>query len=159
LVGIFPLVTEREKRAGLPARIIRPLSHFHQVHGTPMIVGEPRAAVMEALFQHVGRAVRWDLWFMVLMADDAQRPVFDRRLAELGYHVLVQPGDRSPYRTLDTSWDECMRRLQPRFRTTLRSREKRLREKGKVELIFFDGASDWPQGMQAIREIEEDSWK
>src|SRR5262245_29600655 len=51
LVGIFPLVTEREKRAGLPARIIRPLSHFHQVHGTPMIVGEPRAAVMEALFQ------------------------------------------------------------------------------------------------------------
>jgi len=60
---------------------------------------------------------------------------------------------------LSETWEEKMKTLQPRFRTSLRSREKRLREKGRTELRFLDSVTDWQAGLEAIREIEGDSWK
>ena len=55
--------------------------------------------------------------------------------------------------------EEKVKALQPRFRTSLRSRERRLREKGKVELRFLDTLKLWEEGLEAIKSIEEDSWK
>src|SRR5262249_31764317 len=80
-------------------------------------------------------------------------------LQDRGYAFSTIPGVRSPYQVLNETWDEKLKALQPRFRTALRSREKRLREKGKLNLCFLDKRADCPSGLEAIHEIEQDSWK
>jgi len=160
LVGVVPLVQEKEQRKGVTARILRMLSGFHALHGTPFLLGRRKAQTMPAIFDYLrGRTGGWTLMFNAYQVGDPQQELFFATLEERGYRFATIRGIRSPYQRLEETWDEKLKTLQPRFRTALRSREKRLREKGRVELRFFDKSGEWEQGLAAIREIEEDSWK
>ena len=160
LAGVVPLVYEKQQRKGVTARVIRMLGSFHSLHGTPFLLGLHSQEVMAAAFDHLrARNGSWTLWFNAYQVGDPQEDLFFAALRRRGHRFAVTPGVRSPFQRLEETWDEKIKSLQPRFRTALRSREKRLREKGKLELRFFDKPSDWEQGLAAIREIEEDSWK
>lgn len=156
--GIAPLICESEQRKGVQANVLKMLSSFHALHGTPFLLGRRQEETMNALLEHLKRR-RWALWFSCSQIGDERQEVFLRALANQGYRFSTTPTERSPYQQLQETWDEKLKSLQPRFRTALRSREKRLREKGAVELRFLDSPGEWEQGLSAIREIEEDSWK
>ena len=158
--GIVPLVQEQEKRKGVTARVLKMLSGFHALHGTPLLLGRHKEETIPAIFDHLRRRNgSWTLWFNAYQVGDPQEALFFSILKERGYSFSTVPGIRSPYQRLEETWEEKLKTLQPRFRTALRSREKRLREKGNVELRFLDKPGQWEEGLAAIREIEEDSWK
>lgn len=160
LVGIAPFVKETEKRKGLTVGILRPLAWFHSLHGTRFILGRSPELAAQAIFEHLGRKHGdWALWFTQYQAGEQQETLFTRVLRERGYLLESYSGVRSPYMRLEETWDEKMKTLQPRFRTALRSREKRIREKGQIELRFMDSPTQWQAGLEAVREIEDDSWK
>jgi CelD/BcsL family acetyltransferase involved in cellulose biosynthesis len=160
LTGVVPLVQEKEQRKGVTARIIRMLSGFHALHGTPFLLGGRKKETMSAVFDYLcGRNSGWTLWFNAYQVGVPQEDLFFSTLQERGYRFSTTPGIRSPFQRLEETWDEKLKTLQPRFRTALRSREKRLHEKGKLELRFFDGPGQWQEGLDAICEIERDSWK
>jgi CelD/BcsL family acetyltransferase involved in cellulose biosynthesis len=160
LTGIVPLIQEKERRKGVTARILKMLSGVHALHGTPFLLGRRKQESMTAVFDYLrGRNGGWTLWFNAYQIGDPQEELFFSVLAQHGYGFATAPGMRSPFQLLEETWDDKLKTLQPRFRTALRSREKRLREKGKVELRFFDGPGQWQEGLDAIREIEKDSWK
>jgi len=160
ITGIAPLVLEVERRKGMPARLLKMLSSFHSLHGTPLLLGRGKRDTMEAIFEHLRRRQEsWTIWFTLYEAGDAQETMFFSSLQEHGYPFSTTPEVQSPYQRIEETWEEKLKSLQPRFRTALRSREKRLREKGAVELRFLDSPAEWEQGLAAIREIEEDSWK
>lgn len=160
VVGFAPFVKETERRKGVKVQLLKPLGLFHQLHGTQMILAERKQEALEAVFDHLARYHDgWVLWPMAFLLGEEQETIFKSLLREHEYPFTVYAGDRSPYLLIDGSWEDKMKKLQPRFRTALRSRERRLREKGRLEFRFLGGASDWQQGLEAIREIEEQSWK
>ena len=160
LTGIAPLVKETEHRRGVKVTVLRMLSGFHALHGTPLLLARRENEVMDALFEYLSRKVEsWTLWFNCYQVGVQQEETFMSSLRKRGCRFSTTPGERSPYQLLQETWEEKIKSLQPRFRTALRSREKRLREKGVVELKFFDSPDGWQEGLAAIREIEEDSWK
>jgi CelD/BcsL family acetyltransferase involved in cellulose biosynthesis len=140
--------------------LLKMLSSFHSLHGTPFLLGRNKQETMRAVFEHLRRRQEsWTIWFTSYEVGDSQEAMFFSMLQELGYPFSTTPDVRSPYQRIAETWEEKLKTLQPRFRTALRSREKRLREKGAVELRFLDSSAEWEQGLAAIREIEEDSWK
>ena len=160
VAGIAPVVMETEKRKGLTVRIMRPLSWFHTIHGTQFILGRNPQLLLNAIFERLNRTNGdWALWFMQFQERDAQECLFSYMLRESGYQFRSQSAERSPYLRIEQSWDEKMKTLQPRFRTALRSREKNLRQRGRIEVRFLDGPDTWQGGLEAIQEIEGDSWK
>lgn len=160
LTGIVPLVREKEKRRGLTVSILKMLSGFHSLHGTPLLLGRRKEDTTSAIFDYLRRQNgTWAIWFNAYQVGDPQETMFFSALRRCGYAFSTVAGVRSPYQVIGETWDEKLKTLQPRFRTALRSREKRLREKGKLELRFLDKPNDWLAGLDAIREIEEDSWK
>ncbi len=160
VTGIAPLVQETERRKGIRVRLLKMLGSFHALHGTPILVGRRKEETMQAVFDHVHRRHEgWTLWFTSYQTGDKQEAAFSSSFLGRGYPLCTSVGVRSPYLPVEGSWEEKVRTLQPRFRTALRSREKRLREKGAVELRFLDEGNHWEEGLEAIREIEQDSWK
>ena len=160
VTGIAPLVQEMERRKGIRARLLKMLGSFHALHGTPILLGRRKQETLQAVFDHMQRRHEdWTLWFTSYQAGDEQQTAFSSSLLERGYPFCASAGVRSPYLRVEGSWEEKVKTLQPRFRTALRSREKRLRERGTVELRFLDREDNWEEGLEAIREIERDSWK
>lgn len=160
LAGIVPLVQEKEQRKGVTAHVLKMLSGFHALHGSPFLLAKREVAIFPTIFDYLRRRNgSWTLWFSAYQIGDPQEELFFSILQDQGYRFSTTPGVRSPYQLLEETWDEKLKLLQPRFRTALRSREKRLREKGKVDLRFFDGPGQWQEGLDAICEIEKDSWK
>ncbi len=130
LAGIAPFVKETETRNGLKVKMLRALGMLHPLHGTQMILARNQQALLAAVFDYLQeKHGDWALWFTQYQGGEEQEMLYTRALDE------------------------------PRFRTSLRSREKRIREKGRVELRFLDSPTEWEAGLHAIREIEEDSWK
>jgi CelD/BcsL family acetyltransferase involved in cellulose biosynthesis len=160
IAGIAPLVKETERRKGLQVGILRALGSFHSVHGTQMILARNPPILLSQVFEHLRKKHgNWTLWFTHYQSGEQQETLFTRALEEHGYVYEFHASARSPYMRISESWDDKMKSLQPRLRTSLRSREKRIREKGRLELRFLDSPQEWKAGLDAIREIEEDSWK
>ncbi|HKV25959.1 MAG TPA: GNAT family N-acetyltransferase [Candidatus Acidoferrum sp.] len=159
LVAIAPFVKEIEKKKGLAVRTLRPLSWFHALHGAPFILGSNRGPLFRLIFDHIANEhSNWHIWFSVYRRGEDQETYFKEAQAERGLSFESNAGVSSPYLRIAETWDEKVKSLQPRLRTALRSREKRLNEKGRMELRFF-GPKDWQDGLECIQEIESDSWK
>jgi CelD/BcsL family acetyltransferase involved in cellulose biosynthesis len=160
ITGIAPFVREIERRRGLRVRLLRMLSGFHSLHGTPLLLCRRHGETLRIVFDHLQKTREaWALWFTSYQVGDEQEKLLLPLLRERGYPVSTAQGVRSPFQRLEETWEQKFKSLQPRFRTALRSREKRLREKGKMELRFLDSATQWQEGLEAIREIEGASWK
>lgn len=160
VAGIASFVKETEKRRGLLVQILKPLAWFHSLHGTQLIFARDPQLLLNTLFEYLNKKHNdWVLWFTQYKRGEEQESMFASALQQRGYPFESHAGVRSPYLRIEETWDEKMKTLQPRFRTALRSREKRLREKGPFELRFLDSADEWQAGLDAIREIEGDSWK
>jgi CelD/BcsL family acetyltransferase involved in cellulose biosynthesis len=161
VVGFAPLVVQVERRKGIPTRLLQPLGMLNPTLGTQFVF-KPNYAqpCMRALFADLRTAgPKWDLLFLHLLKGELQETALRETTAALGLHYITQPAERSPYMPLAGSWQEQQARLQSRFRTTLRSRERRLREKGTVELRFCNTPDSYREGLDAIATIEADSWK
>ncbi len=159
LVGIAPFVKKNERRKGLKIPLLRPLNIF-SLHGTQFILDGNQPLVMEAIFRHIACRHRdWGLWFMTYQEGEEQALVFETILNQYKYPFSKRATERSPYLLMRGTWEDKMKTLQPRFRTALRSRQKRLEERGKLELRFFNSTEDWRAGLEAIAQIEEESWK
>ena len=160
LLGLAPLVKKIMWQKGVPLRWLTSLFAFHEIHGTQFIAGEQEAVVIDTIFEHLGGAGdSWDLWTMHFVKGDRQAEMFEAQLRQRGLQFIAEETKRSPYMQLRGSWEDQSKVLQPRFRTTVRSRERRLREKGKVTLEYLDTPGRLEAGLKAIQIVEADSWK
>jgi CelD/BcsL family acetyltransferase involved in cellulose biosynthesis len=161
LAGCAALVLRRERRNGVSATVLQALNAFHQLRGTQFVLANADKNIFEALVESSmhWRHERWDLWFMYFQDGEKQAQFFEEVLNERGIRFTKSLVTRSPYLPLEGSWEDNLKRLQPRFRTSVRSRERKIREKGNLEYRHFKGENEWRDGLDAIQQIESDSWK
>ncbi len=160
LVGVAPLRVERAWRKGVPAKFLKPLTSSYSVHGTEFLLSRSHPGALAAFGEWLSAShPDWDLWVMYFVADDPQRKEFERLARRYGYRFTTQRTDRSPFLPLSGTWDEFLKCRPSKFRSDLKARERRLREKGRLDFRIVDGRGSRSETFAAIHEIENDSWK
>jgi CelD/BcsL family acetyltransferase involved in cellulose biosynthesis len=115
------------------------------------------AAFADAL---VGRAGAWDA--LDLRGVPAESPTV-RELGAVasarGMRHAVVPGHSRPAITLDGTWDEFLNGRPGRFRYNLRSRLRRLEERGTVRFRTMSRPSEVRWAMVALTELHARRWR
>jgi CelD/BcsL family acetyltransferase involved in cellulose biosynthesis len=131
IVGILPLLRERRRLAGLPARLLRSLSDDHSQRFDVLLSPSEPDRVAAALFSHLASRSDWDALELREIPDGesgAARLIWQAR-AE-GHLTRAWTAMRSPYLLLDDSSPG-----DAKFRANLRRRRKNLEsELGPVAL-------------------------
>jgi CelD/BcsL family acetyltransferase involved in cellulose biosynthesis len=143
LVAALPLVAERRKLAGVPARVLRSLSDDHSQRFDLLLDPAHGVEAARALVAWLCRAPDWDAVELQSVLDDgaaAHLLVGAARSANLP--TGEWPSMVSPYLTLPASAAALDQQLGAKFRSNLRRRAKKLEaDVGKLALERIDGQS------------------
>lgn len=158
-VGMIPLVREKRRLRGLPARVLR----FLDSPDTPFmdlpLALPPNEAV--PVFLEALRSRRdWDVLVLgKLAADSTLHKAFDLE-SEAMLPSRIAAVERSPFLQISGTWQEFFREQKTqRFRKTCRNIENRIRKEGAVTVeehnaIDVDGAL-----FAEVMDVARRSWK
>ena len=144
LVAALPLIAEKRRLSGVPARILRSLTDDHSQRFDVLLApGAEGDAAAQALVAHLGQRRDWDA--VELQSVTAEGAAADRLVAAAraaGWTDGDWTSMKSPFLPLPTSADELDQQLGSKFRGNLRRRAKKLAaEVGAIALERVDAAS------------------
>ena len=165
LVAALPLVAERRRLAGVPARVLRSLSDDHSQRFDLILDPAAAEAGTRALVAHLVRARDWDALELQVVPDGhaaADALVAAARAAALP--TGAWPSMVSPYLTLPPSAAELDRQLGAKFRGNLRRRAHKLEaDLGALALERIDGRGQSAVQLDALLDegfaLEAAGWK
>jgi CelD/BcsL family acetyltransferase involved in cellulose biosynthesis len=142
LVGALPLVAERRRLAGVPARILRSLSDDHSQRFDLLLDPAHADDAARALVAHLAAARDWDaVELQVVLDENAATHALVAAARAANLPIGDWPSMVSPYLTLPPSAAELDKQLGSKFRGNLRRRAKKLEaEVGKMTLERLDGS-------------------
>jgi CelD/BcsL family acetyltransferase involved in cellulose biosynthesis len=144
LVGALPLVAERRRLAGVPARVLRSLSDDHSQRFDLLLDPACAAETARALVAQLARARDWDAVELQGILDGDGAAAAHALIAAAraaGLPLGRWPSMVSPYLDLPASAAELDRQLGSKFRGNLRRRAKKLEaDLGALALERVDGA-------------------
>lgn len=157
--GIFPLCLTKVRVRSVPCVRVLPLSELYSQRCGFVLAdtnGEQFRVMMQYLFHEVPG---WDVFEFTLVDGSASDRQFKTFLESSSvYHELVG-SERSPYMELGASWATFLERLSAKFRSNLRSYEKKLRSLGELRYKAFHSLGEADEFLAAMLAIEQDSWK
>jgi hypothetical protein len=161
LVGIAPLLSRREVESGIPCRVVRFLSNRF-VPWCDFVTDPdvPRAAVLGAVFDHLGRAPeRPDLvWLRNIPRDSGTIDALGSALAKSALaHSVVTPR-RSPVVPIAGTWEDYLGSLSGRFRKTV-SRALRTFAGAGISLETVREGTRSAEIIEAGLRLEAAGWK
>jgi len=141
LVAALPLVAERRKLAGVPARVLRSLSDDHSQRFDLLLDPAHAGDAARALVAFLARARDWDAVELQSVLDHgAAANTLVAAARDTGLPIGEWPSMASPYLTLPSSTAELDKQLGSKFRGNLRRRAKKLEaDVGKLALERVDG--------------------
>jgi CelD/BcsL family acetyltransferase involved in cellulose biosynthesis len=151
LAGVLPLLVERRRLAGLPARVYRSLSDDHSQRFD--LIGDAEAA--RALWAHLAADRGWDALELREIPDgeSGAAPLLAAARAD-GHALAVWPAMRSPYLLLGEAAGSA------KFRANLRRRERKLVEEvGAITLERVDGGPALDAALEEGFALEAAGWK
>ncbi|MEM7501106.1 MAG: GNAT family N-acetyltransferase [Pseudomonadota bacterium] len=161
LVGVAPMVVELQRQKGTNLRLIKPLNTYHQLRGGQFLVDDQHASRMidELLTRLNETHVGWSMMNVMYRDGEPQQSAFEDVVSRRGYPYVVKKSHSTPYLKLAESWDAQYAQMRKKFRYELRTREKKLRELGNVEVKFLNTVDTFKEGLSCIESIEAVSWK
>lgn len=141
LVAALPLLPERRRLAGFPARILRSLTDDHSQRFDLLLDPADAEAGARALVAHLQRRRGWDAVELQSVPQNCAAAQFfvDAAIAA-GFSVGDWPSMVSPYLTLPPTVAALDKQLGSKFRGNLRRRAKKLAaEVGPLSLERVDG--------------------
>lgn len=166
LVAALPLIAERRRLAGVPARVLRSLTDDHSQRFDVLLApGADGDAAARALVAHLGRRRDWDaveLQSVLAKGAAADRLVAAARAA--GWADGEWTSMQSPFLPLPESAAALDQQLGAKFRGNLRRRAKKLAaEVGAVALERVDGHDRNAAALDALLDegfaLEAAGWK
>ena len=141
LVAALPLVAERRKLAGVPARLLRSLSDDHSQRFDLLLDPAHAGDACRALVAWLGRTRDWDAIELQSVLDEgAAAHALVAAARDAGLPIGEWPSMVSPYLTLPATTAELDKQLGAKFRSNLRRRAKKLEaDVGKIALEHVDG--------------------
>ncbi len=159
LKAILPTRVERTRLRGIPLRQLSPLGSSYCAHDCLLVCPTSLEALEEALRISKDALASWDVFRF--SASENSRVYLDLDAARPASHSRVEwtDGRRSPYLALPGTFDDFQRGLSTKRRTAIRSRVKKLKERGEPRLRVITQPGDVGEAMDIVRGIELASWK
>lgn len=158
IVGILPVNFSSKRVSGILWRSLGLLSNRISYHNTLLSRLAPCDAIRLIVDEGVSRNV--DVIHLAGISDDTG---LGKYLKEDSPNKLFRThtisGDSSPYLQLDRNWDELLATKPKKFRYKLRKRAAVLDSSEKTELRWFRNVEDCSTLLDAMRAIEQNSWK
>jgi CelD/BcsL family acetyltransferase involved in cellulose biosynthesis len=160
LVAVLPVTLAWTKVLKLKVLVVAPLINLFSMH-QGFLTCEPIGEILPALFEALWAMRPAPVW-MELRRMPAGSPLTDafRAYAQrVGAHTEETAGLTPPYLRITGTWEEFLQSKSGNFRSNLKRKPKRLAQLGSVDLKFLTEPAQMPAFLDAMREIEESSWK
>lgn len=157
--GILPLYFANVKVRSVACVQVLPLSELYSQRCGFVLAdtnGEQLGVMMRHLFHEVPD---WDVFEFTLVDESASDRQFKAFLESNDIYYELVGSEKSPYMELSVSWAAFQERLSTKFRSNLRSYEKKLRSLGELKYKTFHGLGEAGEFLAAMFAIEQDSWK
>jgi len=160
VMGIAAVMSVTEPSAGLVIRKLRFVGDgtSETDHMNFIVREEGRELTLEVLLQAVAD-LDWDVTHFDQMPEDSANTLqtldFARRQ---GWLVDIQKSP-SPLRHLPSSYDELLRSMQPRFRTSLRSSRRHIEAAHRVEFGLYSKPEELSTALEMLFQNHSNRWQ
>lgn len=156
LVAAIPYYRSVLKEYGLALNAIELAGNLVCYHHEIVARGD-YARVVTALLAANGD---WDVLCMKnVLSQSATAAAFSQLGQDLGNALVARSGESSPYIPIEKPWDIFLSEKSANFRSQLKRKEKKLRQLGELQSVWFTSRDQIPQLLTDILFIEEKSWK
>jgi CelD/BcsL family acetyltransferase involved in cellulose biosynthesis len=156
--GIVPLVREPIRKHGFPfLQYGLVTNRYGRNHNELLLRGDPDRALRTVLAEL--RKRRCDIFLVGSVPEDsATAPLLERVAREEGFRSIVEDYVRSPYLTLEGTWDDYLKGKSVNFRSDLKRKGNKA-ARASAEFRMLTKAEDVPFLLETVYGIETKSWK
>jgi CelD/BcsL family acetyltransferase involved in cellulose biosynthesis len=160
LIGIAPLMLARERRYGVPVRVLRYIGDGSSEtdHMSFLLDRSAANAVRAVLFGAIG-SLPWDVACFNQMPEGAENTAAWLDYARLNGWAPAIEQVPCPRCNLPDGHDALLARMPPRFRTSLRSARRRLQEAHQVEFGLHQRAEELPAALETLFRNHASRWQ
>lgn len=156
--ALLPVHIGRESLKLIKYRRLRPLTEFHAGRCGFLLRDETNEQ-FDALLDSFSRLPPWDVFSVTLVRGSRSATLLENALAQRHYRYFRSAETDSCFIDMQSGWDTFYGSLDTKFRSQLRNREKKLKARGEVTYEHIEKGVDVSAFLDAVFEIEQDSWK
>jgi CelD/BcsL family acetyltransferase involved in cellulose biosynthesis len=160
IIGLVPLMRDRQVLAGLPVYSVRPIAERSLTHSDLLIADhdvDAVAAFLRAVTSLPGPVD--ELRLARLLASERTTAALAASVERSKLPFRLATGTPSFFLSLPPRFDTYLASRSGKFRNHLRRMEKHLAARGRLELQRARGAADVESLYSDLLEIERNSWK
>ena len=138
LAAALPLVREIKLLGGMPARALRGATNVHGCRYDVAHRADGAAPAIPALWDALGATAGWDMLELPNVPEGSAVEKLARHAEARGYLIHAAPAPDVPYLRFpdgSSSFEALLARLDPKFRSNLRRRRRKLEALGLVRLV------------------------
>lgn len=159
LLGVIPFYRSVTYTLGIPLRTLDLAGNLLAYHHEAVILKGHHQQVLQAFLDHASIAP-WDIFRCTAILAQSATSASIRDLPRRLYsHLIIQPGDASPWLPCDRGWAEFLSSRHRKFRYNLKRRWADFESRSGARVAWFEGESDVRPLLDAILEVEKNSWK
>jgi CelD/BcsL family acetyltransferase involved in cellulose biosynthesis len=158
-VGILPLYLSSQPLHGLRCRVLASISEIYSGRDG-FILSDLQDRNLSTILAYLRReVVGWDAFLFTVVEGSPSAMLASKLLGSGEYRCELLGSRSSPYIVLRESWPEFFGQLPKQLRTNLRAAERRLASCGTPCYEEFVDGSGAAVFLQAVLDIERNSWK
>jgi Protein involved in cellulose biosynthesis (CelD) len=160
LVAMLPLRLTPTKAWRVQVPTVEPLINLFAMHHG-LLTSEPMSEVVPCVLAALWKLRPAPLWVELhrLPRGTALSKALHDHAQQTGAHIEESSELTPPYLQIAGSWEEYLQGKSGNFRSNLKRKPRRLAQLGAVDLQFLAEPAQMPAFLDAMREIEESSWK
>lgn len=156
LVAAIPYYTHEVKEYGLPLHAIELAGNLVCYHHE-IVARQDHPMIVKALLAESGD---WDILRVEnVLSQSATEAAFYQLGKNIGGALVTRSGESSPYISIQQGWDDFLSEKSANFRSQLKRKEKKLRQLGALQTVWFTSQDQVLRLLEDILVIEKNSWK
>ena len=159
LVGLIPLRRFRRSIRSVSCRTFEPVSQLYSGRTGFLFKSPDTDFLVAALDGITERLGAWDTFGFTVVQGSTHESLLLEAAQKRNWRTLVLERASSPYIPFHENWELHRSLLPKKLRSTMRSGEKRLTERGNLSYKEFLLPSDVSDFCAAVKMIEDSSWK
>lgn len=160
LLGIAPLMLERQQRLGIPIRVLRFIGDgTSETDHMSWLVDRNEASSVRDALHHAVSALPWDVAQFNQMPDGAANSVELLNFAKQQKWRIKKDEVPCPRCNLPASYEALLAALPSRFRTSLRSARRKLEKEHQMEFGLHENPDEIPEALDTFFANHASRWQ
>lgn len=159
VTGVIPLCFTKRRIRSLNCVRLSPLYELYSQR-CGFLLRDTSYELFSLVMHHIIHDVPgWDVFEFTLVDGSSSDRQFKEFIGRNKLRYELVGSEQSPYMELSASWPRFLEGLSSKFRSNLRSYEKKIRTVGELEYKACQRSEEVEEFLTGMLEIERDSWK